>query len=96
MALIAGLRADIHNTAGKSFKDHFQPADFMPNAKPSIEDRVAEFKAMGYAPAAAVAMAHSSQDPSKRLHILDSKLEAAHEKKQKKKPAAPKRVKRNG
>lgn len=83
--MLSALRADLHNTAGKSFIEWFKATDFMPGAKPStsIEDRARELMEQGYDPAAAVAMASSTQTKEHGLHIVESELRKAEAKKRK-------------
>ncbi len=78
LGMVAAIRADIHNTAGKSFKEHFDAQRFMPGGKDdSIEARARELMAQGVAPAAAVAMASSKQSKESQIHIVKSAMAAA-------------------
>lgn len=82
LAMVAAIRSDMHNTSGR-FNQAFKPADFMPGAKSSIEDRAKELMALGYAPAAAVAIASSKQTREQNLHVLKSAVSGTEGKKRK-------------
>jgi hypothetical protein len=81
--MVAAVRADLYNVAGKSFERRFEVADFMPGATDSVEARARELIEMGYTPSEAAAMATSKQTREHKLHVLDSALSAAHRAKQK-------------
>lgn len=87
LSIMAALRADLHNTAGKTFKHNFKPQDFMPGASPdSIEATARLYIEMGYTPSEAAAMATSSQTKEHNLYIVDSVMRSAK--------ARPKRARR--
>lgn len=80
--LVAALRADIHNAAGKSFEHHFEAGDFMPGAEDkSVEARAKKLIDAGVPPAKAVAIASSKRSREDNLQILTSTLRMAHENK---------------
>jgi hypothetical protein len=83
LLMLAAIRSDMHNTAGRMFNQTYKPSDFMPGAKSSIEDRARELMDQGYAPAAAVAIASSKQSREQNLKILTGALEAAERKSKK-------------
>ena len=79
-SLIAALRADLHNISGR-YQRTFQAADFMADkpggAHADIEARAQELIAQGVPPAAAAAMASSTQTKEHNLYVLDSVGRAA-------------------
>lgn len=80
--MLAAIRADIHNTAGKAFNQHFTPQDFM-GATADLENRIAALVKKGYSPSAAVAMATSKQTAEQRMHLVDKALTGAGKRKAK-------------
>jgi hypothetical protein len=84
IGMLAAIRADIHNTAGKSFEHQFRAEDFMPGAKSaSIEDRVHELIKQGYTPAEAAAMATSKQSREEKQNIIQTITDKANRLKRK-------------
>jgi len=83
MALVAALRADIHNTSARDFKRHFEASDFLPEAPPdqSVEARARAYIEMGYTPSQAAAMATSTQTREHKLYILNQTARAAQKRK---------------
>lgn len=83
--MVAALRADLHNTAGKSFNRTFEKTDFIHGASSdgSLEARIHSLIAQGYAPAAAAAMASSTQTKEQRIHLIQSTMQAAEARKTK-------------
>ena len=77
-AMLAALRADLHNTSARQFERHFDPADFMPGSQePSLEARIHALVEEGYTPSEAAAMATSSQTREHRLYLVDSAIKGA-------------------
>ena len=81
--LLAVLRADIYNTAGKTYDRTFEPKDFLPEAKDqSLEARAKELIAKGYSPSEALAMASMKNTKEHNLYVLDAAQRAAARQKQ--------------
>jgi len=84
LSMVATIQAELYNTAGKNFDRFFKGADFMPGAEDqSIEARAQKLMDQGYEPAAAVAIASSTQSKEHGLHIVESELRMADAKKEK-------------
>lgn len=78
---IAAIRSDLYNTAGKAYKDDFTVDQFLGESVESgVDARARQLMAMGYAPAAAAAIASSKQSDTQKIHMIDSALRAAEEK----------------
>jgi hypothetical protein len=80
---VAAIRADIHNTSARQFTKFFEPADFMPGAKASLEDQIAALVKQGYTPSQAAAIATSKQSNQQKLHIVERAARSNHAKQSK-------------
>ena len=78
--MIAALRADIHNTAGKSFERHMEPGEFMPGYAISVEERAKELMAQGMSPAAAVAVACRKGTAESNIRKVEGAIRGSHRK----------------
>lgn len=69
--MVAALRSDIYNTAGKSFDRHFEADDFLGEKVEGLEDRINALVAQGWDPAQAAAIASSKRSKSDNLRRID-------------------------
>ena len=82
LSLVAALRADLYNTSAREFKQHFEPADFMPVEGPSrdMEARVLALIDEGYTPSQAAAIASSKHTKEHNLYSIDSAVRGLNRK----------------